>query len=120
MENTILHILDKDGAPVLATSYEEYYQWRKHEIWIIGKTAVGKVRVSTVFLGVDHSLGLGGPPLWFETMIFGGRKGEFHDYCERYETISDARIGHRRAAAMVRREVKPGWWARLIRWWKEK
>src|SRR5258706_13563526 len=37
----------------------------------VAKTDFGDVRVSTVFLGFDRSFGQG-PPLLFETMIFGG------------------------------------------------
>ena len=32
------------------------------------------VFISTVFLGIDHNFNLEGPPLLFETMIFGGIK----------------------------------------------
>jgi predicted DNA-binding transcriptional regulator AlpA len=33
---------------------------------------VGDVHVSTVFLALDHNFGLEGPPVLWETMIFGG------------------------------------------------
>lgn len=48
------------------------------------------VRISTIFLVLDHGYG-DGPPLVFETMVFGGR----YD-CEqrRYTTIEGAEIGH--------------------------
>jgi hypothetical protein len=53
-------------------------------------------RVSTVFLGIDHSFH-GGTPILFETMIFGGP----HDgYQERYETWDDAVLGHINALLM--------------------
>lgn len=46
---------------------------------------VDDVRISTVFLGVDHSYGGGGPPILFETMVFGGPlDGEF-DRCSTWE-----------------------------------
>lgn len=51
------------------------------------------IRISTVFLGLDHSFD-GGPPLLFETMIFGG---EHDGYCERYVTYEEAEIGHQKA-----------------------
>lgn len=47
--------------------------------------------VSTVFLGLDHAF-MGGPPLIFETMIFGGPMNEFMD---RYSTEEKALGGHR-------------------------
>jgi hypothetical protein len=51
------------------------------------------IRVSTVWLGLDHGLGRG-PPLIFETMIFGGRQDE---YQERYTTKEQAALGHAQA-----------------------
>ena len=46
--------------------------------------AVGFVDVSTVFLGIDHSFGEG-PPLLFETMIFGGPLDQEQDRCSTWE-----------------------------------
>ena len=54
------------------------------------------MRVSTVFLGLDHSFG-SGPPLLFETMVFGG---ELDQEQERYSTREQALAGH---AAMLAR-----------------
>lgn len=49
-----------------------------------------EIRVSTVFLGLDHSF-RDGPPMLFETMIFGGP----HDGdARRYETWDEAEAGH--------------------------
>jgi len=45
---------------------------------------VGEVRVSTVFLGLDHSFG-DGPPLLFETMVFGGPLDQEMDRCSTWE-----------------------------------
>ena len=42
------------------------------------------VRVSTVFLGLDHSFG-GAVPLLFETMIFGGEHDEHQERCTTWE-----------------------------------
>jgi|SRR3954469_11582606 hypothetical protein len=64
---------------------------------------IGDARVSTVFLGLDHGYG-DGPPLIFETMIFGGQ----HDaYQERYSTWQEAEAGHKRAVVMVKQEAWP-------------
>lgn len=41
----------------------------------VGDTTIGSVRVSTVFMGLDHRFG-DGPPLLFETMIFSDGDGE--------------------------------------------
>jgi len=57
----------------------------------------GKIRVSTIFLGLDHNFG-GGKPILFETMIFGGK----HDqYQERYHTWEEAEKGHKKAVKLV-------------------
>lgn len=56
------------------------------------------VSVSTVFLGMDHSFG-GGPPLLFETMIFGGNHDRYH---ERYSTWAEAEAGHEKALRLAR------------------
>lgn len=47
--------------------------------------------VSTVWLGLDHSFGIG-PPLIFETMVFGLPDGE--EVQERYSTEVEALAGH--------------------------
>ncbi len=60
-------------------------------------------RVSTVLLGLDHNFGPAGPPILFETMIFGGKH---NDYQERYATLAEAEEGHERAVAMVSGEVR--------------
>lgn len=59
----------------------------------------GGVRVSTIFLGLDHRFSGDGPPILFETMIFGGP----HDgYQERYCTWEEAKEGHKVALAMAK------------------
>lgn len=45
---------------------------------------IGEVRVSTVFLGMDHQLGKG-PPLLFETLVFGGPIDQEQDRCSTWE-----------------------------------
>lgn len=59
----------------------------------VASTRRGKVWVSTVFLGIDHQYG-DGPPLVFETMVFGGPADQYQD---RYSSYDDALLGHRRA-----------------------
>ena len=55
------------------------------------------IRVSTVFLGIDHQFGEG-EPLLFETMIFGGD----HDECQyRYSTYEEAEAGHNKACLLA-------------------
>ena len=57
------------------------------------------VEVSTVFLGMDHQFG-DGPPLLFETMVFGGEQDQ---ETMRYTTWEEAAKGHKDMVAFVRR-----------------
>jgi hypothetical protein len=63
---------------------------------VVKQTQIQDVKVSTVFLGIDH--GYGGEPLLFETMIFGG---ENDGYCDRYATWEEAEEGHLKACELV-------------------
>lgn len=56
------------------------------------------VTVSTVFLGLDHNFG-DGPPLLFETMIFGGPHADFQARCS---TWSEAEKQHADALRMAK------------------
>ena len=59
----------------------------------------GRIRVSTVFLGLDHGFGRPGGPVLFETMVFGGSlDGEQR----RYETWEAAQAGHDELVARLR------------------
>mgnify|MGYP001606146526 CR=1 FL=1 len=58
---------------------------------------IGKIRVSTVFLGLDHRFDSAGDPILFETLVFGG---ELDGEMNRYTTWEAAELGHK---AMVER-----------------
>lgn len=60
--------------------------------------AVPPVRISTVFLGLDHNHFGAGPPVLFETMIFGG---PLDGYQERCCTWDEAVQMHAVALALV-------------------
>lgn len=57
----------------------------------------GDVHVSTVFIGLDHSFGEG-PPLLFETMVFGGEHDGDQDRCS---TWDEAEVMHRKMCEKV-------------------
>ena len=56
-----------------------------------------EISVSTVFLGTDHNYHDDGPPLLFQTLVFGGA---MDGGMERYATWDEAVEGHK---AMVKR-----------------
>lgn len=65
---------------------------------VVKQTTIGEVKISTVFLGLDHSFGEGAP-LLFETMIFGGKED---GYQERYSRWDEAEKGHDAACEIVK------------------
>ena|SRR3990167_8333374 len=87
----------KDRKAVPVSSLEEWakaFETDRH----VAQDSVGDVRISTVFLGINHRFGEG-PPLIFESMIFGGQ----HDQEQRrYSTWGEAEKGHAELLALVR------------------
>jgi hypothetical protein len=80
-----------------ATAFEDFEAKR------VAKTTVGDAEVSTVWLGLDHQFG-DGPPLIFETMIFGGE----HDQDGwRYSTEDEAAAGHARVVQALQEGREP-------------
>lgn len=65
----------------------------------VAKTTIGNCNVSTVFLGFNHQYGEG-PPLLFETMVFGG--GPFSDEQTRCTTWEEAEAMHEAMCELVR------------------
>jgi hypothetical protein len=95
------------GNEVVRVTFDE---WRR-----IALHKRNGVRVSTVFLGIDHNFGLEGPPIVFETMVFiddaeDDERG--NDYGQwRYSTYDEALLGHIRVCNRV---FAPGWKERAL------
>jgi hypothetical protein len=70
----------------------------------VALTKLDGAEVSTVFLGLDHSFG-DGPPLLFETMVFGGVCDQEQD---RYSTWAEAEAGHAAMVEKVRHSLAAG------------
>lgn len=78
---------DRQGRPISMEQWSTEFALERH----IDVTDLGTLgRVSTVFLGLNHAY-FGGPPMIFETMIFGGPMDE---YMDRYSTEEEAVAGH--------------------------
>lgn len=92
------YILDPSGNPVRVYNLHEWAQWFETADRKVAYFERDDVRVSTVFLGIDHRYSPNEPRQLFETMIFGG---EHNDFQERYATRAEALAGHERAVAMV-------------------
>ena len=94
MRNYILDGTEPQLEPDLMT----WARWIETADRHVEDNTIGGVRVSTVFLGTDHGYLGNGPPVLFETMVFGGK----HDQAqERYSTWDEAVAGHERMVAMV-------------------
>lgn len=74
---------------------------------------LGDVRVSTVFLALDHNFSGEGPPLLFETMVFGGVEDGRQ---WRYSTWREAEEGHAVVIQSVRQAMKRP--SLIERWWR--
>ena len=81
----------------------------KDEIRRVGLDEWMGIKISTVFLVINHNWG-DGPPVLFETMIFGGPLDET---IERYCTWEEAEEGHKR---LVQKVHNIGFWKML--WWR--
>jgi hypothetical protein len=64
----------------------------------VAEDHIGDVRVSTMFRGINHALFDDGPPLLFETIIFGG---PHHMYQRRCATWTEAELCHSEAVRLV-------------------
>jgi hypothetical protein len=73
--------------------------------WRVARTEFpGGAYLSTVFLGLDHRFGFGGPPILFETMLFGAEDHVWEQFPDRpyredlgqwrYSTWDAALAGH--------------------------
>ena len=92
----------RDDHSVQPVGVEEWAVMFDRDKRGVARDEIGDVIISTVFLGLDHSYGEG-PPLLFETMIFGGEHNEDQWL---YSTWDEAVAGHEAAVALVRDKTK--------------
>lgn len=91
-----------NGKEVIETNLMGWARWYETADRHVAKTEVAQgIDVSTVFLGLDHRFG-DGPPLIFETMVFGGPDDQHQ---ERYSTWDEAEAGHARIVAEQRHKL---------------
>lgn len=101
-------ILDADYRPIAATQ-EGYMEWLiergGEKTRIVDQYEQDGVLVSTVYLGLNHRLTGSGPPILWETMIFADDNRVLEDtdgLWDRYTSLKDAKLGHKRAVWHVR------------------
>jgi hypothetical protein len=97
-----MYMLDEHGEPVPVDDIEIWGRWWQQANRIVAQdkdeaAGAAGVMVSTVFLGLDHNFSTSGPPVLWETLVFGGPlDGEM----DRYTSRAAALAGHQ---AMCRR-----------------
>lgn len=91
------YILD-GKTPKPCADLMEWGRWFETANRHVAQETVGDVRVSTVFLGLNHRIGPG-EPLLFETMVFGGPHDGHQDRCATWEQAEGL---HAEAVALAR------------------
>lgn len=84
-------LVGENHVPVPCESVEEWGKFFEGAKRHVADFQTENLRVSTVFLGLDHNFSGTGLPVLFETMVFGGpRDQEQRRYC----TWEEAQAGH--------------------------
>lgn len=89
--------------PLLWARWFEKFENRQLLVSVFDGGRNGEIRISTIFLGLDHSFGRHDDPVLWETMIFGGKHDQFQ---ERYSSEEDARAGHEKARELVQKSLR--------------
>ena len=103
MKRPRYYILDADNHAVAVADVQTWAMWFEDANRTVGYTQItSAITVSTVFLGLDHRHWGKGPPILFETMVFGG---PLDGHQQRYSSWDDAETGHRVAVAKTREAI---------------
>lgn len=99
------YILAEDGkTPIPEPDVIKWARWYEKTERHVAFDEIGSIKISTVFLGIDHGFDYHNErPILWETMIFGAT-GELEHYQERYSSYQEAMEGHERAVAQVMEE----------------
>lgn len=95
------YILD-GHTPKPVNDLMEWAKWFETADRHVADDTIGGIRVSTVFLALNHSFNENDEPLLFETMIFGGNFDQYQVRCSTWEQAEQA---HSDAVAIVSEEV---------------
>lgn len=97
------YILNADGEPVIERDLLRWAEWYGTANRRVAHTVISpEVSVSTIFLGLDHNFPMIGPPILWETMIFGGT---LNLEVWRYATREAAVEGHDFAVFLAKEEL---------------
>lgn len=96
---------DRDGQPLSIADADRLLGDRDYRR--VALDQIGPYRVSTVWRGVDYAWGEGGPPVIFETMVFGPADDLNDIDVVRYSTEAEATAGHEEVCTLVRAVYQP-------------
>jgi hypothetical protein len=104
----LYYILDDEKRPIACNDLQRWGEMMEDMTRRrVARTVIPPdVHVSTVFIGLDHRFMGSGPPLLFETMIFGGPE-EIDQLQWRYASWDDAETGHAAAVRIARMVLSP-------------
>jgi hypothetical protein len=104
------YILNDRGDPVKENDLEKWARWWQDADRIVWVTMVEEVKVSTVFLGVDHSFSPdeSDPPMLYETMVFSWEDFPLEQDCQRSSTVDDALQVHIKMIELVKEVLDGG------------
>ena len=91
-------LVDKKPVPCSDGEMEQLFLSQRH----LGLTEIHGIKISTVFLCIDHNFSQEGGPILFETMIFNCPSSELNHYQKRYRTWEEAERGHEKAVDLVK------------------
>lgn len=81
MEIRNRYVLNENGSPIVEPDFMKWAEWFEKADRHVADEKVGNVRVSTVFLGLNHNFSQDGSPILWETMVFGGKLDQEQDRC---------------------------------------
>ena len=105
--------IEVEGVPQPEPDIMVWAKWFETADRTVMKTKTRNGEVSTVFLGLDHNFHKDGPPLIYETMVFGGTLDGAQDRCS---TRVEALVMHLQWVSRVK--SPPEWPRRFWKWLK--
>lgn len=97
------YILDEDGKPQPEPDLLKWAKWYETADRRLARTRLDRNHyVSTVFLGLDHSFAMDGPPILWETLGFSGHESLA---MVRYATREQALAGHELMVEKIKRHL---------------
>jgi hypothetical protein len=92
-------LADDSHTPIPVDDVIQWADAFKKQDRHVAEDFIDDVKVSTVFLGLNHNFGGDGPPILWETMVFGG---ENSGWMGRYTSYDSALIGHKIVVELIK------------------